>query len=211
MSMVMGRAGLRVQFAFSWTQFPSLPGLEESLVGRAQEVASWPWKQKCFYLVRPCRRDPRLAPAPEVIKADRSRVMVSLLRRRPSVLQPLCHFLVILLLSPSWQPCLPSFYCFISTFVSPFSFLKPSFFIPCPRLTPPTYILLSFRSPPTIAYWFSSFVTIISPLCSLLINVLHNFPWFFYFSTSYKSLPHVYLRFTRILHTSLPMSLWGDN
>ena len=40
--------------------------------------------------------------------------------------------LVALLLNPSWHPCLPSFYCFISTFVSPFFLSKPSFFIPCP-------------------------------------------------------------------------------
>lgn len=147
------------------------------------------------------QKRPRLAPAPESSRQTEANDGVTVGEDPPS-----CNhsaiFLVILLLNPSWQPCLPSFYCFISTFVSPFFLSKPSFFILCPPLTPPTYTFLSL-GPSYLAYWFSSFVCYFTSLFSL-DQCASNFPWFFYFSTSLQVPPPLYLRFTRILHTSLP-------
>lgn len=136
------------------------------------------------------QKRPRLAPAPESSRHTEANDGITVGEDPPS-----CNhsaiFLVILLLNPSWHPCLPSFYCFISTFVSPFFLSKPSFFIPCPPLSPPTYTLLSL-GPSYQPIGFPP-LSVISPLCSLLINVLPTSLGSFIFLPPYKSLPHYIL------------------
>lgn len=116
--------------------------LEESLVGRAQGGCFTAVEAEVLLPGAALQKRPRLAPAPESSRQTEANDGITVGEDPPS-----CNhsaiFLVILLLNPSWHPCLPSFYCFISTFVSPFFLSKPSFFIPCPPLSPPTYTLLS--------------------------------------------------------------------
>ena len=137
------------------------------------------------------QKRPRLAPsAPESSRQKEANDDVTVGEDPPS-----CNhsdiFLVILLLNPSWHPCLPSVYCFISSFVSPFFLSKRSFFIPFPPLSPPTYTLLSLGpSYQPIGFPPSS---VISPLRSLLFNVLPTSLDSFISLPPYKSLPHYIL------------------
>ena len=54
-----------------------------------------------------------------------------------------------------------------------------------------------------LAYWFSAFVCYFTSSFSL-VQCASSFPWFFDFSPSLQAPSPLYLRFTRILHTSLP-------
>lgn len=120
--------------------------LRESSVGRAQGACFMVVEAEALLPGATLQKTPRLAPSASESsrqKEANDEAMDVTVGEDPPSCNHSAIFLVILLLNPSWHPCLPSFYGFLSTFVSPFFLSKPSIFIRFPSLPPPTYALLS--------------------------------------------------------------------
>lgn len=168
--------------------------LRESSVGRAQGACFMAVEAEVLLPGATSQKRLRFAPpAPESSRQEEANdeaVDVTVGKEPPSCNHSVI-FLVILLLNPCWHPRLPSFYGFLSTFVSPFFLSEPSVFIRLPSLPPPAYALLPL-GPSYLPIGFPP-LSVISPLHSLLFNVLPTSLGSFISLPPYKSLPHYIL------------------
>ena len=203
MSMVMGRSrSSGVQFAFSWTQFPCVP--------ESERIVSWEspgrllhgsGSRSAFTWCNVAEEAEACPFCTRVIKAERSEWWCNCWRG-PSVLQSLCHFLGHLASYPFLASL--SSICLLLYFHIRFSFFpfQTLLFHSVSSLVS-SHLHLALFGSLLLAYWVSTFVCYFTSSFSL-VQCASNFPWFFYFSPSLQVPSPLYLRFTRILHTSLP-------